>query len=177
MSCYYNSHLIILPYKLGQTNLGYRNRYEKEDGYVLRTFRFSTIPMQALAAPAGLFMALFKSFDTFAVRLPQFMWYLAMPQMFGFWVTRGAKMMSLCHGWSWQPHQTAPHTHHRHLKSVWAHWYAVHGHSVSALHSYTHPTWLRFWSSGSLVESKWCHYVTVEVDGHLKLLQASILSI
>ena len=33
---------------------------------------------------------------------------------------------------------------------------AVHGHSVSASHSYTHPTWLRFWGSGSLVlvESK-----------------------
>ena len=27
----------------------------------------------------------------------------------------------------------------------------------------THPNWLRFWGSGSLVESKWCHYVTVEV--------------
>jgi hypothetical protein len=27
-------------------------------------------------------------------------------------------------------------------------------HRVAALHSYTHPTWLRFWGSGSLVESK-----------------------
>ncbi len=41
----------------------------------------------------------------------------------------------------------------------------------------THPTWLRFWGSGSLVESKWCHYVMVEADSHLKLLPATILDI
>jgi hypothetical protein len=69
--------------------------------------------------------------------------YLA--QIRGFWVTCGVKMMSLCHGWGWQPHQSASHIHIRHIQSVWAHWYAVHGHTVSALHSYTHPTWLRFW--------------------------------
>ncbi len=62
--------------------------------------------------------------------------YLA--QILGFWVTCGVKMMSLCHGWSWQPPQTASHIHIRHIQSVWAHWYAVHGHTVSALQSYTH---------------------------------------
>jgi hypothetical protein len=47
---------------------------------------------------------------------------------------------------------------------------------VATLHSYTHPTWLRFWGSGSLVESKWCHYVMVEADSQLKkLLPAFIL--
>jgi hypothetical protein len=36
-------------------------------------------------------------------------------------------------------------------------------------------TWLRFWGSGSHVESKQCDYVMVEADNHLKLLSASIL--
>jgi hypothetical protein len=63
----------------------------------------------------------------------------------------------------------------RHIQSFWAHWYAIHGHTVSALHSYTHPAWLRFWGSGPLVESKWCNYVMVEADSHLKLLPTSIL--
>jgi hypothetical protein len=34
--------------------------------------------------------------------------------------------------------------HIRHIQSVWAHWYAVQRHSVLALYTYTHPTWLRF---------------------------------
>ncbi len=89
----------------------------------------------------------------------------------------GVKMMWLCHGWGWQPPQTASHIHIRHIQSVWAHWYAVHGHTVSALQSYNHPTWLIFWGSGSLVESTWCHYVMVEADSHLKLLPTSILDI
>ena len=48
---------------------------------------------------------------------------------------------------------------------------------VAALHSYTHTTRLYFWISGSHVESKYCHYVMVEADSHLKLLSASILDI
>jgi hypothetical protein len=44
-------------------------------------------------------------------------------------------------------------------------------------HSYTHPTWLRFWGSGSLVESKQCHDIIVEADSHLKLILASLLDI
>ncbi len=83
----------------------------------------------------------------------------------------------LGHGWGWQPPQTASHIHIRHIQRVWAHWYAVHRHTVSALHSYTHPTCLRFWGSGSLVESKWCDYVIVEAASHLKLLPTSILDI
>ncbi len=62
-------------------------------------------------------------------------------------------------------------------KVFWAHWYAVHCHRVAALHCYTHPTWLIIWGSGSLVESKWCHYVAVEADIHLKLLPTSIVDI
>ncbi len=76
---------------------------------------------------------------------------------------------------SWQPPQTASHTHIIHIKSDWAHWYAVHWHTVAALHSYACPTWLRFWSSGSLSESKWCIFVMVEDDSHLKVLPISIL--
>ncbi len=48
---------------------------------------------------------------------------------------------------------------------------------VAALHSYTHPSWLRFWVSWSLVESKWYDYVMVEADSHLKLLLTSIFNI
>ena len=44
--------------------------------------------------------------------------------------------------------------HIRHRQTVWAHWYAVHWHTVAALHSYTHHTWLRVWGSGSFVEVK-----------------------
>ena len=61
------------------------------------------------------------------------------------WVTCGVKMMSLDHGWGIYLIQTASCIHIRHVKSVWAHWYAVHRHALSALHSYTQPTWLRFW--------------------------------
>ncbi len=83
--------------------------------------------------------------------------------------------MSLHHGWGWKPTQTASHIHIRHIKSFWAHWYAVHGHEVAALNSYTQLTWLIIWGSWSLVESKWCHYVMVLADSQLKLLPASIL--
>ncbi len=98
--------------------------------------------------------------------------------MFWFWVTCGVKIMWLCHDWCWQPPQIASHIHIRYVQCAWAHWYAIYGHTVSALHSYTHPTFkLRFWSSGSLVESKWCDYVMVEADSHLKLLPTSIWEI
>ncbi len=98
------------------------------------------------------------------------------PTWLRFWVTCWVTMISLCHSWGCQPPQTASQIHIRHT-SVCAHWYAFHGHTVSSLHSYTHPTWLRFWGSGSLMESKLCHYVIVEADSHLKLLPTSILNI
>jgi hypothetical protein len=85
------------------------------------------------------------------------------------------EMMLFTHGWGWQSPQTASHIHIWHAQSIWAHWYAVHWHMVAALHSFTHPSWVRFWGSGSLVESKWCDYVMVDTDGHCKLLPTSIL--
>ncbi len=85
--------------------------------------------------------------------------------------------MPLCHGWAWQQPQTASHIHIKHMQTVLAHWVVVHWHTVAALHSFTHPTLLRFWGSGLLVESKWCDYVMVEADSHLKLLPASISNI
>ncbi len=66
-----------------------------------------------------------------------------------------------------------PHIHIIHIESVLAHWYAIHGHIVVASNSYTHTTWLKFWSSWSLVEAKRCHYIMVEADSHLKLLSIS----
>ncbi len=98
-------------------------------------------------------------------------------QILGFWVTCGVNMMLLCHGWGWQQSQTASHLHIEHVHSDWAYWYAIHGHTVSALHSHTHTTWVRFRGSGSLVESKWCDYVMVKTDSNLKLLPKSILDI
>ncbi len=56
----------------------------------------------------------------------------------------GVKMMSLHHGWGWQPPQTASCIHVNHIQTVWAHWYAVYRYTVAALHSYTHPTWSIF---------------------------------
>ncbi len=79
--------------------------------------------------------------------------------------------------WGWQPPETASPIHIRHIQSVWAHWYAVQRHTVAAVYSYTHPTWLRFWDLGSHVKPKWCHYIMVEADSHLKPLPPSILDI
>ncbi len=94
-----------------------------------------------------------------------------------FWVTWGVKMMSLHHGWGRQPTQTASPIHIGHIQFVWAHWYAVHGHMAVASNSYTRNTWVRFWGSGSLVESSWCHYIMIEADTHLKLFPPYILDL
>jgi hypothetical protein len=96
--------------------------------------------------------------------------YIKTTYTLGCWVTCGIKMMSLCHRWGWQPPQTTSCIHIIHVQNVWAHWYAVHGHMALASNSSTYTTWVRFWGSGSLVESKWCHYITVEADSQLKLL-------
>jgi hypothetical protein len=42
---------------------------------------------------------------------------------------------------------------------------------------YTNSAWVIFWGSGSLVESKRCHYIMVKAHSQLKLLPASILDI
>ena len=57
----------------------------------------------------------------------------SMAPILGYWITCGVKMMSLRHGWGWQPTQTIYCIHMRHIQSVWAHWYAVHRHLVAAL--------------------------------------------
>jgi hypothetical protein len=88
-----------------------------------------------------------------------------------------SKMMSLHHGWGWQPPQTASCIHIEHIQSLWAHWYAVHRHTVAALHSYQ-PYLAQIWGFWvTNVESKWCHHIMVEANSHLKLLSASILNI
>ena len=99
--------------------------------------------------------------------------YLA--HILGFWVACVVNMMSLCPGWGWLPPPTASCIHIRHMQSVCAHWYAVHGHTAVALNSYTHLTWVSFWGSGSLVPVVliWWHNVIVEAEGLLKLLPAS----
>ena len=101
------------------------------------------------------------------------------PTWLRFWdsVSCGVKMMWLCHGWGWQPPQTASPIHITHVQHVWAHWHAVHWHTAAALQRFTHTTWIRFWGSGSLLEAKWCHYIMVEAEDHLKLLPTSTLDI
>ncbi len=47
-------------------------------------------------------------------------------------------MMSLHHGWGWQPTRTASCVHVRHIQNVWAYSCAVRGHMAVALNSYTH---------------------------------------
>ncbi len=96
-------------------------------------------------------------------------------QILGFYVTCGVDMVWLCHGWGWGPPQTASPIQITHIQHAWACWYAVHWHTAAALHSYTHTTWIRFWDSGSLMEAKWCVYVMVEIEGHVKLLPTSTL--
>jgi hypothetical protein len=65
-------------------------------------------------------------------------------------------MMSLRHGWGWQPTQTDSCIHIIHIQSVWAQWYADHGHMAVSSNSYTHTTWLRFWGSVlSILVSTW----------------------
>ena len=102
--------------------------------------------------------------------------YLA--QILGYVVTCGVKIMSLCHGWGWQPPQTASRVYIRNIQSIWAHWYSVLGHTLAALHSYTQLVFgsdFGFGVVGSHVELKWCHYyyVMVEAGSHLKLLPTS----
>ncbi len=68
-------------------------------------------------------------------------------QILGFWLTCGVKMMSLCHGWGWQPPQTASHIHIRHIK-VFEHidmlsW--VDGSSLKQLYSHYLGQMLGFW--------------------------------
>ena len=93
------------------------------------------------------------------------------------WLTCRVKMMSWHHGWGFNSIQTASRIHIKHIQSVWAHWYALHRHRVAALLSYTHPTWLRYCWSGSLVESKRCHCIMIEPALPFKLLLTSILDI
>jgi hypothetical protein len=78
---------------------------------------------------------------------PTQLYPLYLSLIMGFWVTCGVKMMSLRHCRGWQSRQTASciHLYLRHIRGVWAHWHAAHRHSVAALHSYTHTTWLRLW--------------------------------
>jgi hypothetical protein len=48
------------------------------------------------------------------------------------------------------------------------------GNMGAPLHRYIGQVGPRFWDSGSLMEWKWCHYVLVEADIHLKPLHISI---
>ncbi len=77
--------------------------------------------------------------------------YLA--QIWGLWVTCGVKTMRLCHCWGWQPPQTASRSildiykvfEHIDMLSIGIRWQHYTG---------IHPTWLRFWGSGSLMWSQ-----------------------
>jgi hypothetical protein len=75
-----------------------------------------------------------------------------------FWCS--GSLVSLHHGCSLQPPQTASCIHIRHIQSVWAHSYAVYGYKVAASNSYTHTTWVIFgvllghlWSQNDVITS------------------------
>ncbi len=111
---------------------------------------------------------------------PQLWWSNIPVSCFFSWLTSTESLVESkwCHYIMVEADSHLPsHIHLRHIQSVWAHWYAVCGHMVAAIHSYTNTTWLIFWGSGSLEESKWCHYIMVEADSHLKLLPTFILDI
>ncbi len=84
------------------------------------------------------------------------------------------------HGWGCHPIQTSSHIHIRHVQYVWAHWKDVHRHTVVALLSYTHPTWLRslmFWvSCGGKMMSfglGWaCHPLQTDSPIHIRHMQS-----
>ncbi len=70
-----------------------------------------------------------------------------MAQILGFCVTCGVKMMSLHHGWGWQPPQTTSHIHIRHAKCLstficclWAY-----GSSLKQLYPHYLGNILEFW--------------------------------
>ncbi len=69
------------------------------------------------------------------------------PRFWAIWVSCGVKIMSLHHGWGWQPPKTASHIHIRHIQISWTHAYAVHGHTLAAIFTYTHPAWAGIWTS------------------------------
>ncbi len=85
------------------------------------------------------------------------------------------EMMPLRHGWGWYPPQTGSHIHSSHIQHVWAIGIGMlsHRHMGAPLYHYTGQVGPRFWI-GSLVDWKWCHYVMVEADIHLRLLPTSI---
>jgi hypothetical protein len=89
-----------------------------------------------------------------------------------------SEMMPLRHGWGWYPPQTASHIWARHIQSVWAIDMLPQGHTMGApLYQYTGQVGPRFCTFGSLVEWKWCHYIMVGADIHLRLLPTSILDL
>jgi hypothetical protein len=96
--------------------------------------------------------------------------YLSLPQILNFWITCGVEMMPLHDGWVWYPPQTVSQIWARHIQNVWAIDMLSQGHMGAPLYRYTGQVGPRFWTFGSLVEWKWCHYIMVEADIHLILL-------
>ncbi len=95
--------------------------------------------------------------------------YLA--QILGFWVACGVKMMSLCHGWGWQTHQTAFHIHIRHISwlpypqnhitgnALYGTGNAIHIGNVSCPYRYCTPLYFMFFLANPL------RYVPIQSTG------------
>jgi hypothetical protein len=84
---------------------------------------------------------------------------------------------NMCDGWGWYPPQTASQIWARHIQSDWAIDMLPQGHMGAPIIPIHRPSWPKIWTFGSLVEWKWCHYVLVEADIHLRLLPTSTLDI
>ncbi len=99
------------------------------------------------------------------IPLPRLSW----PQIWGFTLTWGVKMMPLRHGSGQYSPQTTSYIHIRHMQRVWAIDMLSQGHVGATLYRYP--------NSGSLEEWKWCHYVMVQANIPLRSLHTSILGI
>ncbi len=84
-----------------------------------------------------------------------------------------------CHnvGWGWYSLQTASYILIRHIKVCLRHGYAVSRVYGCTLIRDTGQVAPRFWNSDSPEEWKWCHYIMVEADIHLRPLHTSIVDI
>jgi hypothetical protein len=93
-------------------------------------------------------------------------------------VTCGVKMMSLCHGRGWHSNcSLIPCLTYTKCLSTLICCSSAYGSSLTLLYPHYFCPDCGMLGSLVLVESKWCHYVMVVADSHLKLLPTSILDI
>ncbi len=86
-------------------------------------------------------------------------------------------MMPFHHSWGSHPPQTASQIHIRHTQRVWGIGMPSQGHMDAPVYRSTSQVGNRFWNFGHLWNGKWCNFIMVEADIHLRLYPTSILDI